>query len=107
MKTRDDVLACSATATRIGWRTTGDLSTATEVASERLYCARDAPPFWCRRRRTAPDPVLRCRIWRGRRGDGGWRSRRWRFKGPWLVVSFPLLLLPLRRGIDGRCHLWE
>ena len=43
---RDDVLACSIATTRAGRRPTGDLSTTTEEASERLYRARDAPPFW-------------------------------------------------------------
>ena len=43
---RDDVLACSIATTGVGRRSTGDLSTTTEEASERLYRARDAPPFW-------------------------------------------------------------
>jgi hypothetical protein len=109
-KAPDDVLACSITTTEIGRRSTGDLSTATKEAGERLYCARDAPPFW----RTAPDLVLkRCRIERGRRGARGWRSRRWRFGRRWLLVPIALSLLLLlllglllglglvRMGIDG------
>ena len=52
---RDDVLACSIATTGVGRQSTGNLSTTTEEASERLYRARDAPPSW----RTEPNEVLR------------------------------------------------
>ena len=92
----DDVLAGSITTTGTSRRSTGDLSTATEEASERLYRARDAPPFW----RAGPDQVMRRQFRCGRRRDrcGCRRSR---------LDGRLLLLLRLRLlGVDnGRCHL--